>query len=243
MKRFMPFLLVFLLFSGCSKESKSTERALTSDEAALLAEIPFRNFEIGGADFTANAAFMDFGDSITMTGSIDWVNHLGHAAVAASGQEAGIDEVLWSSNVVLESRPALSEMLVAIDLPSIRFVSRPPDSGSRLLDRVIGILVSLASTERENALLIQQKEGSAFLRSDVLRDRKVFVLRYGKSLRYWVDQSTSELLRFEGDSTSGTAPIVIDFMSFGKRSIPQPAQDSVVDVSAISELYDAARNS
>jgi hypothetical protein len=103
--------------------------------------------------------------------------------------------------------------------------------------------MSLASTERGNALLIQQKEGSQFLRPDVLRGQKVFVLRYGKSLRYWVDQSTSELLRFEGDSTSGTAPIVVDFMAFGPRTIPRPPQDSVVPVSAISELYDAARNS
>jgi hypothetical protein len=243
MKRLAAVLLASLSLLACGAESETTERALTADEAALLAEIQFRNFEIGGADFIVNAAFTELGDSITMSGSIDWVNHLGQATVAASGQEAGIDEVMWSSNEVLESRPAMTQMLAAIDLPSVRFIARPPDSERRLLDRTIGILVSLASTERDNALLIQQKEGSLFLRSDVLRGQKVFVLRYGKSLRYWVDQSTSELLRFEGDSNSGTAPIVIDFMAFGQRTIAQPPQDSVVAVSEISELYDAARNS
>ena len=243
MKRLAAVLVFSLSLLACGAENETTERALSADEAALLAEIQIRNFEIGGADFIVNAAFTELGDSISMTGSTDWVNHLGQATVAASGQESGIEEVMWSSNEVLESRPAMTQMLAAINLPNVRFIARPPDSERRLLDRVIGILVSLASTERDNALLIQQKEGSAFLRSDVLRDRKVFVLRYGKSLRYWVDQSTSELLRFEGDSTSGTAPIVIDFLAFGQRTIVQPPQDSVVAVSEISELYDAALNS
>lgn len=243
MKKLTAILLALLSVSACGGKSEIAERALTSEEAALLAEIPFRNFEVGGADFIANAAFMGLNDSITMTGSIDWVKHLGRASIEASGQEAGIDEVMWTSKEVLESRPALSQMLGAIDLSRIRFVARPPDSERRLLDHVIAILVSLASTERENALLIQQKEGSVFLRSDVLRGQKVFVLRYGKSLRYWVNQITSELLRFEGDSMSGSAPIVIDFMSFGQRVISQPAEESVIEVSAISELYESVRHS
>lgn len=240
MKRLFVVGLLLIASCGGAEKQQSTERPLTTDESALLAEVQFKNFESGGADFSISTAFLGMGESLTMTGSVDWKNHQGRATVNSQGTDAGVAEVIWASQVLLERRPELSRILASAGRPNILFVARQPEPEQRLLDRAISILTALASKERENALLIQQKEGSVFMRADTLRGRKVSILRYGKNNRYWIDSASSELLRFEGDASTGTAPIVIDFMAFGPRVIRPPSEEFVVSVSEIKEIYDAS---
>lgn len=234
------FFFVVLLLAACGGEKTTTERPLTTDEAAILAEVQFKNHEVGGAEFSVSAAFVNMGESIQMSGVVDWKNHHGRARVVGQGVEAGVTEVVWSENVVFEHRPNISQILAMNGRQGAYFIARPPQTSQRLVDRVIGIITALSSKERDNALLIQQKEGSLFLRADTIRDRKADVLRYGSINRFWIDSETLELLRFEGDSKSGTAPVVIDFLKFGPQTIPAPRQSTVVSVSEIQSIYDSA---
>lgn len=236
------FISVLLLSSvvACGGEEKVSQRPLSSEEASLLAEVQYQNYELGGADFSVSAAFLGMGETLSMTGFVDWKNHTGRATVSAQGKESGIVEVLWNSNMVLERHPMISRTLESMGTPGIEYVARKPDATNRLIDRAISIIVSLASKERENALLIQQKEGSVFMRNDSLRQKDVMVMRYGKFLRYWVDSADVKLLRFEGDSSAGTAPIVVDLLAFGERKVEAPRPQSIVAADSIKELYDAS---
>lgn len=234
-------LSLFLVMSACGGATEPpASRGLTTEEATRLAEIRFGNFGAQGADFSATSAFIALGESLTLTGSVDWQTHSGTATVSASGRDAGVERIVWFSDAVLEVRPGLLTILASTGQTGVEYVRRTPEVGSRLLDRTIAFIVALASPERENALLIQQTEGSAFLRFDTIRGRDVEVLRFGKSLRYWLDVETGELLRFEADSPESNAPVVVDLLAFGLRKVPNPSASTVVDSSTIQDLYDAA---
>lgn len=234
-------LLLLMILSACGGATESpASRGLTTEEATRLAEIRFANFGERGADFSANAAFVALGETVTLTGSVDWETHSGSATVSASGRDAGVERVIWFSDAILEVRPGLSDILASTGQAGVEYLSRPPDIGGRLMDHTIALVIALASPERENSILIQQTEGSAFLRLDTLRGRAVEVLRYGKFLRYWLDVETGELLRFEADSPASNAPVVIDLLAFGRREVSEPSASAVLEASAIQDLYDAA---
>lgn len=80
------------------------------------------------------------------------------------------------------------------------------------------------------------------MRTDTLRGRKVDVMRYGKQTIYWLDATTGEMLRFEGNSTGLNAPIVIDFIERGRQTIDLPLPRDVVPVSEIEDFYGAVTN-
>ena len=160
---------VVLVGCSSSKTSKPVERALTIDEATLLAALQYDNYQDAGATFRVATAFTSTGDVLNLEGEIDWTNHVGHAYVQAQGAEQGIVEVYWSDQLVLERRPAADELLTGLGYSGIQYIVRTPDAANRQLDRALAIVVGLASTQRENPQLIQQKEGSAFVRVDELR--------------------------------------------------------------------------
>jgi hypothetical protein len=104
------------------------------------------------------------------------------------------------------------------------------------LDQVLAIITGLASEQAENAQLVLQKEGSAYLRHDVLRGKQVAVLRYGNQSIFWIDTETQKCLRFEGINQLGNQPIVIDFIQHGPQAIRLPPQEAWVDVEGNEQL-------
>lgn len=238
-------VLVVLLggVAACSGESKpsSTERPLTVDEATLLASVQFDNFDDAGADFQVATAFLVSNDTLTLQGSVNWKDHVGYARAVAEGAEAGITEVYWTRTVVLERRPAADELLTGMGMGEVKFFARQPEPDKRLLDRALAILMGLASAQRDNPQLIQQKEGSAFLRLDTLRDRPSSVLRFGERNIYWLDSGTNRMLRFEGNAAAGGAPTVVDILDRGARAIEFPEERQVVTAESMSELYEALK--
>ena len=231
--------VALLVVSACGS-SAPKERPLTTDEADRLAGVLFANHEAGGATFTLNTTFTGTGSTLAMSGIVDWSTFSGQATVTATGQESGVTEVFWNQKVIVERRPALDAVLAATGRPGARYMYRAVDTGKRQLDRAIGILLGLASAQRENAILISQKEGSAFLRTDKWRGETVDVLRYGSQNRFWLQQGTSVLRRFDGNAAAGGAPIIIDFLQTGKRSVSPPPQSLVVSADEIKEAYAAA---
>lgn len=238
----VPALVLGALGSACSdpaEGSGSDGTPLTTEQAQRLAESLHRNYEAGGAAFTLSARLPD-GSSLVLEGEIDFVGHIGQAVVQATGAEAAVTEVVWSDAAVLERRPELNERLAESGRGLFAFVARAPDPDGRDLDALLGVITGLASERADNALLVQQQAGSAWLRADELRGSEADVMRYGDRTIYWLDASTGALLRFEGDTELGNRPFVIDLTNPGPRSIVGPAAAAVVDIDDVRDLYEVS---
>jgi len=216
----------------------STERPLTFDEASLLANAQRLNALDGGAVVEVVSSFLIDGSTVSMRAEVDWSGHTGRALVMATGTEQAIVEVFWNDTTVFERIPSLDPLLAGRGMPSVRYVARPADTENRQLDRAIALLVGLAAEVPDNPVLLQQEEGSAFLRDDVLRGAAVTVLRYGQQTVYWLD-AAGVMHRFEGNSTAKNAPIIVDVYERGEQQITFPDPSTVIAVDAIRELYDA----
>lgn len=230
--------LVAASVSCGSDEPVSTERPLTFDEATLLAGVQRDNYLDGGAVVEVTSSFLADGSTLSMRAEVDWVEHTGRALVIATGREVGVTEVYWNETTVFERLPVLNDLLVARGQTGVEFVARPPDADGRQIDRAIALLVGLASEAPDNPVLVQQKQGSAFLRDDVLRGESVQVLRFGDRTIYWLD-SNGSMVRFEGNSESLSAPIIIDVIERGAPSFQYPDPGSIILIDAVREMYDA----
>lgn len=234
-------LLGLAVLVGCGGDDgpSSAERPLTSEESAMLANALFDNVERGGATFSLAVQVGD-GATINLQGEVDWRAHRGYARVSARNTEQGVREVFWSDDAVLESRDDLAPLLEQAGLPPAPWVVRDPDPVGRQLDQALALVTALAAEQRDNPLLIEQEPGSAFVRTDTLRDVPVVVLRYGERAVYWLAADDGRLLRFESDNETNTRPVVFDVMAFSDVTIDGPPVDQIVDVADLGELYDAA---
>lgn len=223
--------LSVLFLSACGGGKQSTERALTSEEASILAEVLFRNYEAQGASFYLAAQAGDGGGTITVEGIIDWKNHQGAARVFGGSQPYPVEEVWWSRDFVAERRPTFDEVMAQV-LPTVNspVLVRKPDAVKRRLDQILAIVTGLSSQTPDNAQLLLQMEGSAFIRTDELRNRQAIVLRYGKRTVFWLDQETKALLRFEGNNSTNQYPVVVDFLDFGRKVVQGPQASSLVNI-------------
>jgi len=222
-------LLGLVLISCGSSEPKTTERPLTLDEASLLAQVTFNNYDAGGATFEVNTVTEPGGPHLHLMGVMDWRTHTGTAEVSTSIPATTLKNVWWRDDGVLELRPQLKDAISSISSVEYPVLLRRPDK-SRRLDQILAIITGLASEQAENAQLVLQKEGSVYLRQDVLRGKQVDVMRYGKQSIFWVDTETQKGLRFEGINQLGNQPIVIDFMQHGPQAIRLPPLESWVDM-------------
>jgi hypothetical protein len=197
--------------------------ALSPSDASLLAEALFRNHEATGAKFSLVALDPGSGATLTLEGIIDWSGLQGRARVGGYGDEAGsVDEIAWTHDAVAELRPAQVEILASRGEPPGTFFLRAADPHSHPLDRLVAIVTGLATAQPENAQLILQNPGAAFLRDDVLRGRDVVVLRYSERSTYWIDASNGELARFEGRNSLGGSPVIVDILELGPRQVELP---------------------
>jgi hypothetical protein len=230
--------------SSCGSTKSETERPVNIDEASILAEVLWRNHEAGGAHFRLVAKSGTAEGDIAIEGDIDWVKHLGYGRVAGGSQPHPVNEVWWDAHSVAEWRPSLeNEVRKLIPTAMNPVLLRDPEQETRRLDQLLAIIVGLSASMPENAQLIFQKADTSFLRTDVLRNRPVLVFRYGKKTIYWIDEKEKTLLRFEGNTSTGKYPIIIDFQDFGTKVLSFPRAASVVKVSEHKELSALIPNS
>jgi hypothetical protein len=246
LKKLRRISIVSLLFvvSSCGSTKSETERPVNIDEASILADVLWRNYEAGGAHFRLVAKSGTAEGDIAIEGDIDWVKHLGYGRVAGGSQPHPVNEVWWDAHSVAEWRPSLeNEVRKLIPTAMNPVLLRDPEQETRRLDQLLAIIVGLSASMPENAQLIFQKADTSFLRTDVLRNRPVLVFRYGKKTIYWIDEKEKTLLRFEGNTSTGKYPIIIDFQDFGTKVLSFPRAASVVKVSEHKELSALIPNS
>jgi hypothetical protein len=243
MKKTAWLVACLTMISACGGDDRSISEPspLTNDQAARLAQAGYSNTLAGGAEFEANSAFLGVepSETVRLVGVVDWENHVGRAMVSTTGSNIGLTEVYWDENTVLERWPGMDELVPSLGGPQQAWIARSPEPEVRQIDRLIALIVGLALEQPENAILLQQTEGSAFLRDDVLRGQEVEVLRYGTRNVYWLAADDGSMMRFEGNSASGSAPTVIDFLAFGRVDVERPDDRDVLPASAIPEIYSA----
>lgn len=223
---------------GSDPSGLNQSRPLERDEANRLADALFSNFEQQGASFTYSGQVGN--GTLLLDGEVDFVRHRGHATVSGTGVEAAVVEVVWSDTQVIERVPTLAAELVATGAEPAMWVVREPRIGQRELDDAIAVITGLASERRDNPQLILQEPGSAFLRVQELRGVDVEVLRFGQRTSYWLAVGSGEMLRFEGNNSSGTRRRIIDLSAPGQRSIDAPPGELIVDVTVAGGAYDRA---
>lgn len=249
MRRGPILIAAALAVAGCGGGDADGERPVSDAEASRLAETLFNDYDLGGARFELNGLMPD-GTRITMVGQVDWRDHTGRAAVSVEGDgdgggtapDAAVTEVVWSDAAVLERIPALTALAASAGEPATDFYARPPMIDERHLDAMIQLVTSLGAEQRDNAVLIAQTPGTAWLRDDVLPGTEIDteVFRYGDRTVYWLGSGGVTLYRFEGNNQAGTRPVVIDLRDHGPQEIEFPANDDVADATRIPDLYTAA---
>lgn len=222
---------------GSCGGGETGEAPLNEDQVQLIANALYRNHAAGGISFSL-ATVADTGSgTVTLQGEVDFANLTGRAVVAGGADPHPVTEVFWGGNAVLENRPSLWPYLADKGHENARLVARERDPGSRRLDVLLQTLMSMGMEQPENAVLVRQREGSAYLRDDELRGTKVQVLRFGDRLIMWIDPLTGDLLRFEGTNTARTFPIVIDLLSRGPRKVEGPSAELVVPEAVLGADY------
>jgi hypothetical protein len=228
--------LALAVLTGCGGGGPTTtERPLTSDEAAVLASTLYLNHRRGIARFEAVTLASVGGSEFSLSGELDWGQGAGWADVIVPQAASSLTRVYWSRSFMIERRPALDALLVGRGIAQPVFIARPADFRRRV-DGVIRVISSLAVEQPENAVLIRQQPGSAFLRYDNLRGREVAVMRYGTRSVYWMDRATGALLRFEGSDAGGRLPLVVDVYEVRQVMIDLPDATQVVDIAQIPEI-------
>jgi hypothetical protein len=225
--------LLALAVSACGGEE--LPRVVTDDEADILSEVFFTNYENGGSSFTLNAALAD-GSTVTMVGDVDFANGAGLADVVATGALAGTTQVGWGGDFVFEHQPALSEQSELAGLGPIDYVSHLAEPEQRTLDSLMAVVAALASESRENPLLLQQN-GVQLERRDTLGTIPAEVFLYGDRTRLWVEEGTPHLLRFEGNNSTGNRPVVVDLSDPGPREVVLPPGAVVLDESELEAHF------
>jgi hypothetical protein len=220
-------VLLAVLLAGCGGAPPAVDAGptpLTLDQASLVAGALHRNREVGGATFVLTALDPRNGSTVVLEGQVDWT--LGHGVAAVSGlrdADGEVTGVAWTRDGVAELRPDRMEELARSGLdPLATHWLRGVDPESRTLDRLIAIVLGLATERPDNAQLVLQKPDAGFVRRDVVRGVDVEVLRYSDRTVLWVDPTTGELLRFESNDSRGTAPVIVDLVERGPRRIDLP---------------------
>lgn len=225
-----------LLGCGSDPDPAPTASTLSRAQASRLAEIQVDNLTAGGASFVVSLRTAT-GDTVALTGAVDWTNHRGHAVVTASGAEADLAEIIWTDSMMLERRPLLSAELLDAENVAVDWIARAPSPAGRVIDKAVAIVAALAGSQVDNAVLIAQTPGSAYLGTVPLGGRTVEVLRFGQENRYSLDVETGDLVRFEQPPTPGKDAITVDVSELGPQAVELPDGSRVTDVAQFGDRY------
>ncbi|WP_020664802.1 hypothetical protein [Amycolatopsis benzoatilytica] len=228
MKR--AWLLVVLVLAGCGAPEP---RALSTSEAERLALVRFTNYTGKNARFTGSIP--SSGGALRLTGRVDFVGHVGYAAMRTDGRNdvtsAGL--LQWNlSGLAFLSNPATAP----VDPPPTGdWQVRPFAKTGSELDGALRLLVNLAADRPDNALLLQQSS-ARWLRTDIIDGATVDVFEGpqqagrtpsadGARVRYWVD-ADGKLKRLEARLGDEQQFATFDFLGTGQAItvIPPLAQ-------------------
>ncbi|MFG2882056.1 hypothetical protein ACGFYV_06980 [Streptomyces sp. NPDC048297] len=192
-------------------------RALTPDEANLLAITRFRNYEAHGRAVTITVPGTAGG--LTVTGSVDYRGKLGYGVVHGTGRDTSSDGLIqWTATSVFVHPMANAPAQAPASPPRSGWYGRPLRSSGSSLDTSLAIALGLGSDRPDNAQLLPQN-GAAWWGEDQVDGHRVDVMtgpssrdRSGTAgrVRYWVG-SDGTMYRVRVSVGSAPQPVVIAF--------------------------------
>ncbi|MGW1004848.1 hypothetical protein [Streptomyces sp. NPDC002520] len=192
-------------------------RALTSDEANLLAITRFRNYEAHGRAVTITVP--DTAGGLVVTGSVDYRGKLGYGVVHGTGRDRSSDGLIeWTGASVFFHPMANAPAHAPASPPRSGWYGRPLQSSGNSLDTSLAIALGLGSDRPDNAQLLPQN-GAAWWGRDEVDGHRVDVMtgpsspgRSGTAgnVRYWVGPDGT-MYRVRVRVGSESQPVVIAF--------------------------------
>jgi hypothetical protein len=140
---------------------------------------------------------------------------------------------LWTSDaVIIADPPGMNAAAAMVGRDGVHYVARPPSPDRIPLDRVIAISVSLAATQRDNPLLVQQSD-ARFLGRDTIDGHAMDRYRYKDRAIYWVGVDDGLLHRLEATINGFAGGTTFDLSGHGPRQVTLPAHDEVLDTTSL----------
>ncbi|GAA2806230.1 hypothetical protein [Crossiella cryophila] len=222
-------LLVPLLgvLMSCARPGDAMPRSLSSAEAERLALVRFINYESRTA--TVRAAVPSAAGVLVLDGRVDFVEHIGYAAMRTEGRADASSAGLLQWNPEVLAFRAGTGQVAADPVPGNGWQVRPIQRAGNDLDTALNLLVNLAADRPDNAQLLQQSS-ARWLRADKVGDTVVDVFegpqQPGKEatgrLRYWV-AGDGRLHRLEARIGTSEQSALIDFRPNAAPITPIPA--------------------
>lgn len=171
-------------------------RAVTSEEADLLASVGFR---LGQREVVAIAGtIVDQAGSVAINGWLSPQTHQAYAAITTPSGAAFLS--LWTTDEV--AAQDVAQPVAPLPIPSDGWESTVLDASASSLAAGQKLLASIATDRPDNAQLVVQG-GAQFLREDIVGTTPVTVFAGPRSegttqsnLRYWIT-SDGTLMRLE----------------------------------------------
>lgn len=202
---------------------------LDQAQALELASVLYEDYQAGGAQVRVELDYQA-GTTVGMAGTVDFVGHEGHLTVTTvvAGSGTSVEDVDYTRTTVFErGGPVVQAELAAHGQPGQTWVSRPADPTDRPVDKVIEVLVSLASPARDNPLLVQQSQ-ARFLATTTLNGEVVDEIRYSPAITYDIIRATGQLAAFVGSVAGFAGPVTVLFSHFGPVSVGPPPPSAVL---------------
>lgn len=212
---------------------------LTQAQALQLAQVLYLDYEAGGARVSVDVPY-GAGTTATLTGDVDFKDHTGHLAVrtVVKGYQPQVQQVDYTSGAVYEQGgPVVAQEIAASGRPGVRWVERSPDPARRPLDAVIAVIVALASTQRDNPLLVQQSD-ARWMATERVDGVETDVYRYNQAITYYIGTKDGLLYRFVGQIQGIGGPVTIDISQRGPHPAPPPAPATVLRPSGLFIIHD-----
>jgi len=233
--------LVLALVAGCGDDdtaARAPGSPITDPEATVLANVLYRDFQDGGADFTLTAPFAESA-TITLTGQVDFRRGLGSAHAVTrytNGQPDEARTLFFSSTEVwFGDVPGLPDALTAAKLPAATYVKRPiattDASGTASLIDVLVQLVPRLSARSADDPRSFTGNGYTWMGSNSVGGQlvSVFASRTGTTIAVDADK---ELVQYATKLPDQDFTVTIGLSDHGDREITLPADADTVDATA-----------
>jgi hypothetical protein len=215
-----------VILAACAGASRKVgapvDRPLTEDQAVQLASTLYRDYMSEGAHVDVQVPY-SAKTTVGITGDVDFRDHTGHLIVftATTGDAPTTQDVDYTASAVYEATAAPA-------VPGgVGWTMRAPDPADRPIDRIIQLIVALASPQRDNPLLVAQSQ-ARFTGQRSFTGITVNVYRYSPAIVYWVGADDGLLYRFIGNVQGISGPVTIDITERGPHPTPAPPQSDIV---------------
>jgi hypothetical protein len=215
---------------------------LTQDQAVALSQALVKNFQKGGAEFTATVPFGVA--TFTIEGQMDWTKHLGAATLTTTYKDGvratQTEQIYWSDRVVVVPLEGLTEEMTKLGRPEVKYVARPLDSRGSTLDRVLVYIDTLASNRAENPVLLRQKDGVAFLGAEDVAGTATNRFSTGANAQFWLTSKapgSGVMVRSSAQFKGLPGRFELLLRNHGPKTLTFPAEAEVVSIDQIPDLY------